>query len=326
MIAPNWQPGTARTTLALRAKLNAAIREFFVARSVLEVETPILSAGATTDPNIESFQVGFDGPVAGGERARWLRTSPEFAMKRLLAAGVGDCYELGRVFRNGEAGSRHNPEFTLLEWYRVGWDHLRLMDEVAALIAFVLAVADQTAKVEHSTYRELFRQRLGLDPFTASIAELHEPLYDIRIDAHGLDRDDWLDLLLTQRLQPTFPRGTLLFLRDYPASQCALARTRGEGREAVAERFEVFLGATELANGYHELCDGDEQARRFQCDLERRAQRGLARPPIDQQLLLAMRAGLPPCAGVALGVDRLLAAMLGTERLDEVIAFSMPRA
>lgn len=326
MNADLWMPGASRTALELRARLNATLRQHFAQRAVLEVETPILSAGATTDPHIESFQVSFEGPVAGGLRERWLRTSPEFALKRLLAAGVGDCYELGRVFRNGEAGARHNPEFTLLEWYRLGWDHHRLMDEVAELVVLALALVGGTPRIEKISYRELFRQRLGLDPLQAPIGELREPLLDIRIDPHGLERDGWLDLLLTHRLQPQFARNTLLFVYDYPGSQSALARIRGEGSEALAERFEAFLGPNELANGYHELTDADEQAQRFARDLAWRGARGRVQPPSDQRLIAAMRDGLPACAGVALGVDRLLAAMLGCERLDEVLAFSMPRA
>jgi elongation factor P--(R)-beta-lysine ligase len=321
-----WRPTASRAALQLRAALNRRIRTFFDDRGVLEVETPLLSAAGVTDPHIESFALDFDGPVAGGGRRRWLRTSPEYAHKRLLAAGIGDCYELGRVFRNGEAGARHNPEFTLLEWYRVGWDYQRLMDEVAELVTAALALAGRAITVERIGYRALFRAALGLDPANASLAELQAPLAGIRIEPDGLGRDDWLDLLLTHRIQPDFPRDRLLLLHGYPASQCALARVTGTGVDAVAERFEAFLGPLELANGYHELVDGGEQRRRFAADVERRATLGRAAPQIDARLLAALEHGLPACAGVALGIDRLLMAMLGSERIEDVLAFAFARA
>jgi elongation factor P--(R)-beta-lysine ligase len=326
MSAADWKPSAATATLALRARLNRCIREFFHTRDVLEVETPLLSASGVTDPHIQSFSLEYSGPTAGGERRRWLRTSPEFALKRLLAAGLGDCYELGRVFRNGEAGGRHNPEFTMLEWYRLGWDHHRLMDEVAALVGEALALVDRRVTVIRRSYRQLFLDALGVEPLTASLEALQAPLHDIRIDPAGLGRDDWLDLLMTHRIQPTLSPDALLLLYDYPASQCALARLRGDGAEAVAERFEAYLGPLELANGYHELTDALEQRQRFERDVFRRARNGLGAPPIDRRLLAALDHGLPDCAGVALGVDRLLTAMVGGTRLDEVLAFPFARA
>ena len=322
----DWRPTASLAALQLRARLNATIRDFFAARGVLEVETPLLSAAGVTDPHIDSFALDFDGPVAGGGRRRWLRTSPEYAQKRLLAAGIGDCYELGRVFRNGEVGARHNPEFALLEWYRVGWDHQRLMGEVAELVVAALALVDRSIVVERIGYRALFRTALGLDPMTATLAELQAPLAEIRIDPAGLTRDDWLDLLLTHRIQPRFAPDRLLLLHDYPATQCALARVAGAGDDAVAERFEAFLGPLELANGYHELADATEQARRFARDVVRRGERGAAAPAIDERLLAALQHGLPDCAGVALGIDRLLMAMLGTTRIEDVLAFAFSRA
>src|SRR5688572_2074702 len=218
----NWRPTATIETLRLRGSLNALIRRFFAERDVLEVETPVLSRAGNTDPNIASFSLEFSGRTDGAPRTRWLRTSPEFALKRLLAAGIGDCYELGRVFRDGEAGGRHNPEFTMLEWYRVGWDHHRLVDEAATLVQAALALVARDARLVRRGYRDLYRQELGLDPFTADDAELRDALGDVRIDADGLGRDDWLDLLMTHRLQPAFPRDHLLALHDYPASQCAL--------------------------------------------------------------------------------------------------------
>src|SRR5690606_10787473 len=254
-----------------------------------------------TEPNIASFTVDFSGRTDGGPRTRWLRTSPEHALKRLLAAGVGDCYELGRVFRNGEAGGRHNPEFTMLEWYRLGWDHRRLAVEAAELVRMALALVGRDATLEQVTYRELYRARLGLDPFLATEAELRNALGDVAIDPEGLVRDDWLDLLMTHRLQPAFDPGVMLAVHDWPASQAALARLRDTGEGfAVAERFELYLGPVELANGYHELRDAAEQRARFERDLAVRCGRGAPLPPVDERFLAALAHGLPACAGVAL--------------------------
>src|SRR5690606_4318986 len=210
--------------LRLRAALNARIRDFFAARGVVEVDTPVLSAAGNTEPNIAPFSLDFNGRTDGGPRTRWLRTSPEFPLKRLLAAGFGDCYELGRVLRDGEAGGRHNPEFTMLEWYRLGWDHRRLVTETAEQVQAALALVDRRARLQTIGYHELYRQRLGVDPASTDEAGLRAALGDIEIDPRGLGRDDWLDLLMTHRLQPDFDRDTLLAVIDYPTSQCALAR------------------------------------------------------------------------------------------------------
>ncbi len=212
--------------LQQRAELYGLIRRFFADRKVLEVETPILSVAGNTDPNIESFRCTFDGHIDAGSRTRWLRTSPEHPLKRLLAAGVGDCFELGKVFRNGEVGRHHNPEFSMLEWYRVGWDHYRLMDEVAELIGQALAVSSPSITILKLTYRELFLAELQLDPWAASLAQLQQPLLEYHISPAGLERDDWLDLLFSHILQPRFPRDRLTLVYDYPASQCALAQIR----------------------------------------------------------------------------------------------------
>ena len=324
----DWRPTATFDALRLRAKLYATIRAFFARRDVLEVETPVLSMAGNTDPNIESFSLEFSGRTDGAPRTRWLRTSPEFALKRLLAAGVGDCYELGRVFRNGEAGSRHNPEFTMLEWYRLGWNHQRLIDEPVELVQTALGLIGRSAGVATTSFRDLYRDRLGIDPFTAADIELRAALGDIAIDPDGLTRDDWLDLLMTHRLQPGFDRDAILVVYDYPASQCALAKVRaGQGDEpAVAERFELYLGPLELANAYHELADANEQRARFLRDHAIRAQRRIAQPPLDDALLAAMEAGLPACAGVALGIERLLMAMLDTDRIADVLAFDFAHA
>jgi elongation factor P--(R)-beta-lysine ligase len=329
----DWHPTANLETLRLRARLYATIRAFFAERDVLEVETPVLSVAGNTDPNIRSFSLHFSGRTDGAPRTRWLRTSPEFPLKRLLCAGIGDCYELGRVFRDGEAGGRHNPEFTMLEWYRVGWDHLQLIDETVALVQAALALVGREVRVVRSRYRDLYRERLGLDPFNADGAQLRAALGDVRIDPEGLSRDDWLDLLMSHRLQPAFLEDEIRIVFDYPASQCALARLRvadaggsASAEPAVAERFELYLGPLELANGYHELADPVEQRARFLRDLDLRSTRADVLPPIDEALLAALQHGLPACAGVALGIERLLMAMTGTSRIADVLAFDFARA
>jgi lysyl-tRNA synthetase class 2 len=307
-----------RRAIELRAELYALIRQFFADRGVVEVETPILSEAGNTEPNIESFSTTFSGHVAAGSRERWMRTSPEHAMKRLLVLGVGDCYELGRVFRNGEAGRWHNPEFTMLEWYRVGWDHRRLIAETVELVRAALALVAREARVADCTYRDLFRVELGVDPMSDSIETLRKPLANVHIDEAGLTRDDWLDLLLTHKLQPEFPRDRITVIRDFPATQSALAKIRDED-PPVAERFEAFLGPHELANGYHELTDATEQRARFKRDNARRRARGQREMPIDTRFLATL-SEMPACAGVALGIERLLMGLANTDDIADVIA------
>jgi lysyl-tRNA synthetase class 2 len=314
----------SRAALELRARLNALIRDFFARRGVLEVETPILSAAGNTDLHIQGFTTCFGGHVGAGARERFLRTSPEYPLKRLLAAGIGDCYELGRVFRNGEAGRSHNPEFTMLEWYRVGWDHHRLMEECAELVRTALGLAGRDAEVRKTSYINWFRQVLDIDPMSADEPALRAPLAEFGIGPQGLDRDDWLDLLVTHRLQPALPNDAITLVYDYPPTQCALARIR-DGDPPVAERFELYLGQYELANGYHELNDAAEQRARFERDNARRRERGLRELALDENLLRVLD-DLPDCAGVALGVDRLLMCLLRTDDIREVLAFPFGEA
>lgn len=309
--------------ISLRAKTYALIRAFFAERAVLEVDTPILGQGATTDINIESFEAEYAGPSHGGARHRFLRTSPEFWHKRLLVEGIGDCYELGRVFRNGEYGRRHNPEFTLLEWYRVGWDHHRLMDEVETLVRTLFAFGGrQVGAAERISYRDLFRRHLEIDPFATSDAALQQLTSAFWVDAGRLDRDGCLDVLLTHRIEPALPDQGLTFVYDYPASQAALARVRKDERgDRVAERFELYVGHRELANGFHELVDAAEQRTRFEADNRAREKREMHVMPPDRRFLAALEQGLPECAGVALGVDRLLMAVLDADDIRDVLAF-----
>lgn len=310
--------------LRLRAQTYATIRGFFSERDVLEVETPILSAAGNTDPNIQSFHATFSGHVDAGARERWLRTSPEFPLKRLLAAGVGDCYELGRVFRNGEAGGRHNPEFTMLEWYRVGWDHTRLAREVIDLLERLLLQAGRNFEIVETTYRGLFHDALGVDALLDPIEVLKKPLADANISSEGLERDDWLDLLLTHRIQPEFPRDRVTIVSEFPASQCALARIR-KSDPPVAERFEAYVGPYEVANGYHELNDAAEQRARFERDNAKRRERGDTEVPMDERLL-AVLGDMPDCAGVALGIERLLMVLADTDAIADVLAFPFSEA
>lgn len=298
----------------------AAIREFFFRLGVLEVETPVLSPAAVTDPALISLQLA--SARAPGLSGQYLQTSPEFCMKRLLAAYGGSWYQISRVFRDDERGRLHEPEFTLLEWYREGFDHHQLMQETAKLVLSVLPERYCREAVEYQTYGEIWQRYLGLNPLMASVDDLAQCArhQGIELDLKD-DRDGWLDLLLGCCIEPHLGRGHLTFIYDYPASKSALARVR-PGTPALAERFELYLEGIELANGFHELQDAEEQERRFQKDLQVRRQAGVAEVPIDSALLQALRHGLPSCAGVALGVDRLLMVALDKPSVQSVMAFS----
>ena len=325
----DWRPGADFATLRLRAELLARIRAFFAARKVLEVETPLLSAAAIPDPHLASFATVYSGPGPRNGQTLYLHTSPEFPMKRLLAAGSGCIYQIARVFRNGEAGRRHNPEFTLLEWYRVGFDHHQLMAEVAELVTALLGERRSLAEAEWLTYQQAFEQYLDLNPHRATVAELatcaERQGVSIPPGMPADAVDPWLDLLLTQRIEIHLGQGRLCFLYDYPASQAALARLR-PGDPPVGERFELYLDGIELANGFHELGDAVEQRRRFTAENAARQACGLPVMPVDERLLAALNAGLPECAGVALGVDRLVMLAAGKTALAEVLAFPFERA
>jgi len=314
----DWRPVASRLAIEGRAKLLADIRQYFAARNVLEVETPILSLAGNTDPNITSMRTDSLSP-------RYLRTSPEFPMKRLLAAGLTDIYEMGRVFRAGESGAWHNPEFTLLEWYRAGRSYLHLADEVVDLVKHCIGARCDNWNVNRITYRELFLQSTGLDPWLAEEADWEHMATEQGIHAGSLDLQQWQDLMLTHVIQPSMASDSITVVHDYPAAQAALARIRPEDH-AVAERFEVYLGQAELANGYQELGDAAEQLHRFECENRLRSLRGEDTVPIDFRLVEALQHGLPECSGVALGVDRLLMRVLELDRIDAVLAFPQARA
>ena len=318
----DWRPGASPEVLKLRAGLLARTREFFGQRGVLEVETPALSAAAVTDLHLESLVAARHAGGAVG----FLHTSPEFAMKRLLAAGVGDCWQMARVFRGGERGRRHNPEFTLLEWYRTGWTAEALMDEVVALLAHLARGHREVGTTRRLTYRQAVLNHAGVDPFTAPPDALARALDSAGVPApEGLDRDACLDLILGAVVEPALDPDQPTLIHDFPASQAALARIR-PGDPPVAERFELFFAGMELANGFRELTDPGEQAARFEADLEARRARGLPLPPVDERFLAALRSGLPECSGVALGFDRLVMAVAGAASIDEVLAFPAARA
>jgi lysyl-tRNA synthetase class 2 len=318
----SYERGASLETLRQRAAMLAAVRAFFAARGVLEVETPALSSAGATDPAIESIVAQ---ARSLGAAPQYLQTSPEFAMKRLLAAGSGDIYQLCRVFRDDELGRWHQPEFTMLEWYRVGWDEQRLMAEVAELIVTALTAASlgppsAPRRIVRLTYAQALVAAVGTPP-DAPTAELV-----LELEKHGvevprdLSHDAVLDLAFGTVVLASFDAGAVTLVHDYPASQAALARLKPT-KPPVAARFEAFCGGIELANGFHELNDASEQRLRFVGDVATRRASGRAAPPLDEQLLQALPS-LPDCAGVALGFDRLVALATGHGELKSVLAFA----
>ncbi|KAA3627797.1 MAG: EF-P lysine aminoacylase GenX [Proteobacteria bacterium] len=320
-----WRPAADRELLIQRARLLQRIRRFFATREVLEVETPVLSSAAAGEPHLHSFDTPYHGPGAPASGRLFLHTSPEFPMKRLLAAGSGPIFQLCKVFRDGEAGRRHNPEFTLLEWYRPGLDHHALMDEVEALLRAV-ALGDPPAPAERLSYREAFQRYAGIDPFVAlEHLKVHAASYAPPASDGESDIDYWRDLILVHEVEPQLGRERPCFVHHYPSTQASLARLDPTDA-SVAERFELYWRGLELANGFNELADAAEQAQRFKVDRQRRESLGLPPVPVDTRLLAALESGLPPCAGVALGVDRLLMALTGVDDIRRVLAFPIDRA
>ncbi len=322
----DWRPTAPIENIRLRASLLAKTRQFFAARDVLEVETPLLSAATVSDPHLQSFSTRYNGPGLPVNTPLYLQTSPEAAMKRLLAAGSGSIYQICKAFRDGELGARHNPEFTMLEWYRVGFDHVALMVEVEALVKSLLGLS---AEFERLSYCAAFERHLGINPHTASREVLCRYAADVGIagglKSEEIERDGWLDLLMSQLIEPHLGQAAPVFIYDYPASFAALAKIR-PGTPPLAERFELYITGFELANGYHELCDADELQRRYEKDVRLRQASGVSVPAINSRLRAALATGLPPSSGVALGFDRLLmlAAKVGTIR--EVMAFTVASA
>ncbi|MAD47510.1 MAG: EF-P lysine aminoacylase GenX [Oceanospirillaceae bacterium] len=305
-----WQPTASRDALLARQRLYQTIRRYFSEQDVTEVETPYLSQASVCDPNIEPMQT-LD--------QRYLHTSPEYAMKRLLCAGYGDIFQIARVFRRGEAGHRHNPEFSMLEWYRVGWDDQRLMQEVAALTRLMLAPGYAQLPVEHLQYAEALSRYAGVNVFTATDSDIAAAGRQLAGQDLQLSRDGWLDIIMSHAVEPALSKDTLVFIDEFPASQAAMAKvTANDSGQPVARRFELYFNGAELANGYYELTDADEQRRRFEAEADGR--------PLDERLLNALQHGMPACAGVAMGLDRLLMTLLNTDSIADVLAFDWGRA
>jgi lysyl-tRNA synthetase class 2 len=317
----DWRPSAPLDLLRLRAQLLQRARAYFEASGALEVETPVLVRAAVTDVHLESLAVH----RSDGARVGFLHTSPEYAMKRLLCAGAPDIFQVAHVFREGERGRRHNPEFTMIEWYRLGMDHYALMRDVEGLLRALLEPLRSVGPTVHVTYADAFQSALGVDPLTASTPALEAAVREAGLDIPpGLaeERDGLLDLAMATLVTARFPADRITFVRDFPASQAALARVEGP----VAARFEAFWGSLELANGFHELGDAAEQARRFESDAASRRARGQPARGADPSFLAALASGLPPCAGVALGFDRVVMIAAGVRHIDEVIAFPIERA
>lgn len=320
-----WQPSADIKQLKQRAKVISQIRAFLDARHLLEVDTPVMSHYGVSDPHIDSIPVAFTQDGALSSTQMNLMPSPEYAMKRLLAAGSGSIYQISKAFRNGEIGRKHNPEFTLLEWYQLNYSLEQLMQEVSCLIDTVLV--NEELEWHYLSYRTAFESILSIDPLTASDESIRQKaiaLVDVQMDA-DTPRDTWLDLLMSHCIEPALPKACFVF--DYPASQCALARqVQDEWGNKVARRFEVYINGIELANGYHELTDAIEQARRFKADNQSRQAMGKVAMAADIRLIQALEAGLPECSGVALGIERLLMLVSGEKDISKVMAFSHHRA
>ena len=304
------------------------IRAFFDGKGVIEVETPLLSRYSTTDPHLHSLQSSFRDQVC------YLNTSPEYAMKRLLAGCRQSIYQICKAFRDDELGPGHNPEFTLLEWYRPGYDMQQLMDEVAELVETLCGFSKLSSvdnpQFERLSYQQAFEDFAGINPHQTSSKQCYQvaKINNVEIpQGLSLDTDDevddWLDWLLMQLVLPAFNKQGFTFLYGYPASQCALAKVaKNEQQILVAKRFELFFGEIELANGFHELTDAQEQLQRFQLEDQRRKKAGKEEGRIDENFIAALSSGLPDCSGVAIGLDRLLMVLTNTTCIDQVLTFS----
>ena len=299
------------------------IREFFHERNVLEVETPILSSAGNTDVNIESFtseSINRDFPKS------YLRTSPEFPLKRLLCSGSGDIFELGKVFRKGETSKTHNVEFTMLEWYRLGFNYLQLIEEVnELLISLMQDFGLSEPQIQNLTFNQCFEDYLEINLSETSTTQLNQICQQHNYDGSELNRDEALDFLFSMQIQPRFPRGKIINVTQFPASQAALSMINPEDNN-TSLRFETYFNGYELANGYQELTDAVEQEKRFNLDNAKRKNAGWNEVRMDKNLLTAMQHGMPDCSGVALGVDRLLMLLLDRKQIDEVLSFHSKNA
>lgn len=322
----DWRPSCAIELMRLRARMLAELRQFFAERSVLEVETPLLSHTIGTDPQLKFFTT--DYCFSPQRQTLFLQTSPEFAMKRLLAAGSGCIYQIGKAFRNGESGRFHNPEFTMLEWYRVGFTLPQLMDEITELFA-ALFRGKSLQETQRVSYQNIFISYTGLDPLIFSYQDYcvfaRKSQIPEAVDICGHDHAVWLDFIFSHKVQPHLGENALCMVYGYPACQSSLARIN-EDNAQIADRVELFMNGVELGNGYYELTDAKEQSRRFDQELSIRKQQKLPVIVKDQRLIAALESGLPECSGMAIGLDRLLALLSGSASLDEVLSFPIHRA
>jgi len=308
----DWQPSASLATLHLRAQVLQTIRQFFLQRGVLEVETPLLGQSCAPENHIEPFCLATEAHTW-----RYLQASPELSMKRLLAAGYGAIYQISKAFRANEQGRFHAPEFTLLEWYRPGWDHHALMNEVDELLQTVLGCV----QAERLTYRQAFLAEADLDPISAPLQALRHLAQTWLPNADTLDRAQCLDLIFSHAVEPSLGQGCPTFILEFPAAQAALAKLEPDNPQ-VARRFEVYVEGVELANGFDELTDSTEQRQRFEAQRARLLTQGKNVSPLDERFLAALAAGLPDSAGVALGIDRLLMLITGAIHIDEVKTFA----
>ena len=324
-MAGDWQPACSLQNIRQRARMLKTIRCFFANRNVMEVETPVLCQGTGTDPNLEFFSTRY----LNGQRPRtlFMQSSPEFCMKRLLASGSGSIYQICKAFRNGESGRFHNPEFSLLEWYRVGFDLAQLMDEVSDLMDTLFE--DTLKEVEKISYREIFHRYTNLDPLDFDLeswsqcARRHQlaDAEEICAKSHTI----WLDFLFSFLVQPQLGRQSICLVYDYPACQSSLVEV-SKLDSRVVERVEIFLRGVELGNGYFELTDAQEQRTRFEKERNNRNQRGIKVPDLDSRFLEAVKSGLPRCSGMAIGLDRLLMLITESTEINNVLAFPVDRA
>jgi len=311
----DWKPTATIDTLKARAELFERIRIFFKHRHVLEVDTPILGNSTITDVYLEAIKTPH----------QFLQTSPEFAMKRLLAANSGSIYQICKAFREDESGRLHNSEFLMLEWYRLDFDMHMLMRELAEMLGELLDEVCEPELAEYISYQQLFINELGFDPLVVTIKELRQRVQN---DANGpilTDKDELLQCLFVTLIEPRLAFNNPLFVHSFPASQAALAKVSTEDCR-VAERFELYYKGVELANGFNELQDADEQLARFEKDNKNRKELGKQQKPIDFRFIAALKEGLPQCSGVAMGLDRLLMLMLNRNNISEVMSFNSERA
>lgn len=324
---PDWQPCCDMTQVRMRANLLRSIREFFQQKNVLEVETPLLCNATVCDPQLDFFRTEFQ--FFSEQHTLFLQTSPEFAMKRMLAAGSGSIFQICKAFRNAEKGRFHNPEFTLLEWYQIDYSMSDLMCEVAELLMTVLAPCMDLQATKTISYQDVFIEQTGLNPLDFQLAEFqHYALLQKLPEALAICGDDpdlWLDFVFSHRIQPELGHASVSLVHSYPATQSALARI-SETNPLVAERFEVFVAGIELGNGFFELADPVEQNRRFDRENAKRCARNLPVIEKDARFLAALESGLPDCSGVAIGLDRLLMIMAGCASIDEILAFPIANA